>query len=56
MQWTRRKGIMSVRYMDPLMITHNTLELNERETLNHIINFLGKHHDKAVIDLPYNFR
>jgi hypothetical protein len=46
---------MSVGYMDPLMITQNTLKLNERETLNHIINFLDKHHDKAVIELPYNF-
>jgi hypothetical protein len=46
---------MSVGYMDPLMITQNTFKLNERETFNHIINFLGKHHDKAVIELPYNF-
>jgi hypothetical protein len=53
MQWTRRKGIMSVGYMDPLMITQNTLKLNEGETLNQIINFLEKHHDKAVIELPY---
>jgi hypothetical protein len=49
------KGIMSVGYMDPLMITQNTLKINERETLNHIINFLDKHQDKAVIELPYNF-
>jgi hypothetical protein len=55
MQQTRRKGIMSVGYMDPLMITQKTLKLNERETLNHIINFLNKHHDKVVIELPYNF-
>jgi hypothetical protein len=47
---------MSVGYMDPLMITHNTLKLNKRETLEHIINFLDKHHDKDVIKLPYNFK
>jgi hypothetical protein len=34
MQRSRRKGIMSVGYMDPLIITQNTLKLNERETLN----------------------
>jgi hypothetical protein len=34
MQRTRRKGIMSVGYMDPLMITQNTLKLNESETRN----------------------
>jgi hypothetical protein len=55
MQQIRRKGIMSVGCMNPLMITQNTLKLNERETLNHIINFLDKHHDKDVIELPYNF-
>jgi histidyl-tRNA synthetase len=46
---------MSVSYMDPLMITETTLKLNERETLNHIINYLDKHHDKACIELPHNF-
>jgi hypothetical protein len=46
---------MSVGYMAPLMIAQNTLKLNERETLNHMINFLDKHLDKAVIELPYNF-
>jgi hypothetical protein len=55
MQRCRREGIMSVVYMDPLMITQNTIKLNERETLNKIINFLDKYHDKAVIELPYNF-
>jgi hypothetical protein len=40
---------MSVGYINPLMITQNTLKLNERETLNHIINFLDKHHDKVVM-------
>jgi hypothetical protein len=33
---------MSVGYMYPLMITQNTLKLNERETLDHIIKFLDK--------------
>jgi hypothetical protein len=47
---------MSVGYMAPLMITQNTVKLNEREKLNQIINFLDKHHDKDVIELPYNFR
>jgi hypothetical protein len=56
MQQTIKKGIMSVGYMDHLMITQKTLKLNEREALNHIINFLDKYHDKAVIELPYNFR
>jgi hypothetical protein len=46
MQRARRKGNMSVGYMDPSMIT---------ETLNHIINYLDKHYDKACIELPYNF-
>jgi hypothetical protein len=46
---------MSVGCMDPLMITQNTLKLNERKALNHIINFLDKHHDKVVIELLYNF-
>jgi hypothetical protein len=46
---------MSVGYMDPLMITQHTLKLNERETLDHIINFLDKYHDKVLIELPYNF-
>jgi hypothetical protein len=55
MQQTKRKEIMSVGYMDALMITQTTLKLNETETLNHIINFLDKHHDKACIDLQYNF-
>jgi hypothetical protein len=55
MQQCTRKGIMSVSYMDPLMITQNTLKLNERETLDNLIMFLEKHHDKGVILLPYNF-
>jgi hypothetical protein len=46
---------MSVGYMDPLMITKITLKLNERETLNRIIKYVDKHHDKACIELPYNF-
>jgi hypothetical protein len=33
MQQSRRKGIMSVEYMDPLMITQNTLKHNERKHL-----------------------
>jgi hypothetical protein len=41
--------------MDPLIRTQNTLKLNEREALNHIINIVDKHHDNAVIELPYNF-
>jgi hypothetical protein len=55
MQRTRRKGIMSAGYINPLMITENTLKLNERETLNHTIKYLDKHHDKACIEQPYNF-
>jgi hypothetical protein len=46
---------LSVGYMDPLMINQNTIKLNEMETLNHIINFLDKHHERDVIELPYNF-
>jgi hypothetical protein len=46
---------MIVGYMDSLMITQNTLRLNERETLDHNIKFLDKHHDKGVVLLPYNF-
>jgi hypothetical protein len=30
---------MNVGHMDPLMITQNTLKLNERETLNHTSTF-----------------
>jgi hypothetical protein len=56
MQLCRSRRIMSVGYIDPLVITQNTLKLNERKTLNHIINFLYKHHDMAVVELPYNFR
>jgi hypothetical protein len=43
---------MSVGYMDPLMITQNTLKFIQRETLNHIVNYLDKQQDKAVIELP----
>jgi hypothetical protein len=46
---------MIVGYMDSLMITQNTLRLNERETLDHNIKFLDKHRDKGVVLLPYNF-
>jgi hypothetical protein len=45
---------MSVGYMDPLMVTENTVKRNELETLNHI-KYVDKHHDKSCIELPYNF-
>ena len=55
MQECRRKGIMDVGYMDPLMICQTTLKLHEKDTLDNVFMFLDKHHDKGAILLPYNF-
>ena len=54
-QLCRRKGVMDVAFMDPLMINEYCIQRWEVATLDHIVNFLDVHHDKPTIHLVYNF-